>query len=96
MTSVNGPTVLADTPSKTNKAAAIWHGGDSAQWHKRELMLKDASVQSLELAAICSAFQLFSQEPLNITTDSAYAAKVGFCLESSYLKHVNNYMHVLN
>lgn len=55
-------------------------------------MLKNAFVQILELAAIRNAFQLFSQEPLNIVTDSAYAAKVVFCLESSYLKHVNNYL----
>lgn len=47
-------------------------------------MLKNAFVQILELAAIRNAFQLFSQEPLNIITDSAYAAKVVFCLESSF------------
>lgn len=44
----------------------------------------------LLLAAILYAFQLFSQEPLNIVTDSSYVANVVFHLESSYLKHVNN------
>ncbi|NXJ28448.1 POK8 protein, partial [Dicrurus megarhynchus] len=45
----------------------------------------------LDLAAIRYAFQSFSQEPLNIVTDSSYAVNVVFCLESSYLKHVNNH-----
>ncbi|NXB70688.1 POK18 protein, partial [Donacobius atricapilla] len=43
------------------------------------------------LATVQYAFQLFSQEPLNIITNSSYAANV-FCLESSYLKHVNNHL----
>ncbi|NXU15764.1 POK6 protein, partial [Pardalotus punctatus] len=50
----------------------------------------NASVQILELAAIRSTFQLFSDEPLNIVTDSPYAANVVFRLESSYLQYVDN------
>lgn len=69
MTPVNGPIVFTDTSSKNNKATITWLGGDSAQWHKKVLMLKDAFVQISMLAAIHYAFQLFSQEPLNITTD---------------------------
>lgn len=69
MTPVNRPTVFTNASSKTNKGAVIWHMGDSVQWHKRVLTLKDASVQILELAALRYTFQLFSQEPLNIVTD---------------------------
>lgn len=87
MTPIDGQTVFMDASSK---AAVVWHISDSAQWHKKVLTLKDPSMQILELAAIFYGFQLFSQELLNIVTHSSYSANVIFCLESSYLRHVND------
>lgn len=87
MTPVNGLTVFTDASSRTNKAVVVWCVSDSAQWHRNVLTMENQSVQILELAAIQCALQKFSQEPLNIVTDSdsESAANVIFNLESSYL-----------
>lgn len=86
MTPINGLTVFTSASSRTNKAVVVWHISDSAQWHKKVLTMENASLQILELTAIQYAFQLFSQEPVNIVTDSAYAANVVFHLKSSNLR----------
>ncbi|KFW82018.1 hypothetical protein N305_14396, partial [Manacus vitellinus] len=48
------------------------------------------SVQVLELAAICIALEKFSEQPVNIVTDSCYVAGLVSRLECSFLRDVSN------
>ncbi|KFW79464.1 hypothetical protein N305_11273, partial [Manacus vitellinus] len=48
------------------------------------------SPQIVELSAVVRAFKIFSGEPINIVTDSAYVCGVVKRIENSYLKDVAN------
>ena len=48
------------------------------------------STQIVELAAAVRAFELFSREPLNIVTDSAYVTGIIQRLESAFIWEVDN------
>uniref|UniRef100_A0A8C3DJ31 RNA-directed DNA polymerase n=2 Tax=Neoaves TaxID=3078114 RepID=A0A8C3DJ31_CORMO len=84
---VQGPTVFTDGSGKTGKAIVTWKEGSEWQVLKEH---ESGSAQLVELRAVTMAFQRFSQEPLNLVTDSAYVADITQCLDCSLLKEVNN------
>ncbi|NWV34423.1 PO113 protein, partial [Grantiella picta] len=84
---VHRPTVFTDGSGKTGKAIVTWK--ERSEWQ----VLKgheSGSAQLVELKAAAMAFQQFSQVPLNLVTDSAYAADITKHLDCTLLREVNN------
>ncbi|RMC20730.1 hypothetical protein DUI87_01582 [Hirundo rustica rustica] len=70
---VQGLTVFTDGSDKTGKAIVTWQ--DGSEWQVLESH-EDGSAQLVELKAAVMAFETFSQEPINLITDSAYVADI--------------------
>lgn len=77
---VQGPTVFTDRSGKTGKAIVTWE--DESGWQGLEGH-ETGSAQIIELKAVTMAFQRFSLVPLNLVTDSAYAADITQHLDCS-------------
>ncbi|NXE97919.1 PO113 protein, partial [Menura novaehollandiae] len=88
-TPVEGRTIFTDAGRKSCTAACVWKENDKWKTHLIKGDQKD-SLQTLELAAICWAFQQCAKEPLNVVTDSLYAAGVAQRIEDALLKQVAN------
>ncbi|TRZ07550.1 hypothetical protein HGM15179_019557 [Zosterops borbonicus] len=84
---VQGPTVFTDGSGKTRKAILTWK--DGSEWKVLEGH-EDGSAQLIELKAAVMAFQKFSQQPINLVTDSAYVADIAQQLGHLVLKKVSN------
>ncbi|TRZ12385.1 hypothetical protein HGM15179_014712 [Zosterops borbonicus] len=69
-----GPTVFMDASSTTSTTAAVWQSGE--QWHCVKITDQTLSVQQLETSALVLACGLFTEEHLNIVTDSMFVAKL--------------------
>ncbi|TRZ10259.1 hypothetical protein HGM15179_016850 [Zosterops borbonicus] len=69
-----GPTVFTDASSTTSTAAAVWQSGE--QWRCVKMTDQTLSVQQLEASAFVLACGLFTEEHLNIVTDSMFVAKL--------------------
>ncbi|XP_074667057.1 uncharacterized protein LOC141917624 [Strix aluco] len=68
---VEGITVFTDAGRKSRRAAVTWKEGDT--WEHQLLPgVPGDSLQTLELRAVIWTFQRWSQEPLNIVSDSLY------------------------
>ncbi|KAJ7409103.1 endogenous retrovirus group K member 18 Pol protein-like protein [Pitangus sulphuratus] len=87
---VEGITVFTDASGWSRKAAVTWVNPTTGQWDKKIQTINQGSVQVLELAAIRIAFELFSDQPLNVITDSCYAVGLVSLLEASFLRDINN------
>ncbi|RMC19923.1 hypothetical protein DUI87_03490 [Hirundo rustica rustica] len=84
---VQGPTIFTDGSGRTSKAIVTWR--DGCEWQVPEGH-EDGSALLVELSAAVMAFQRFSEEPLNLVTDSAYVADIAQRLGHSVLKEVSN------
>ncbi|TRZ14642.1 hypothetical protein HGM15179_012465 [Zosterops borbonicus] len=69
-----GPTVFTDASSTTSTAAAVWQSGE--QWRCVKMTDQMLSVQQLEASALVLACGLFTEEHLNIVTDSMFVANL--------------------
>ncbi|XP_017675801.1 PREDICTED: endogenous retrovirus group K member 11 Pol protein-like [Lepidothrix coronata] len=87
---VNGVTLFTDASGQLKKAAVTWKNPATGQWDNKVQTLDQGSVQVLELAAIRMAFELFHDQPMNVVTDSHYAAGLVSRLEASFLQDVTN------
>ncbi|NXI25652.1 POL1 protein, partial [Sterrhoptilus dennistouni] len=67
------PTVFTNT-SSTTSTAAVWQSGE--QWRCVKMTDQTLSVQQLEASALVLACGLFTEEHLNIVTDSMFVAKL--------------------
>ena len=86
---VEGITVFTDAGRKSRKAAVTWKEGDT--WEHQLLPgVPGDSLQTLELRAVIWTFQRWSQEPLNIVSDSLYVVGTVQRLENSMVKPVRN------
>lgn len=79
-------TVFTDGSGKTHKAVTLWKN-DTGQW-EHSITFQPGSTQPVKLAAVVEAFCLFSQEPINIVSDSLYVTEIVERIEHSFLKSV--------
>ena len=84
----NAVTVFTDGSGKTHQAVVLWRA-TATQWQS-DVHVVDGSPQVVELAAVARAFQIFSDQKLNIITDSLYVTGIIQRIEGSFLKEVNN------
>lgn len=80
--------VNGDGSGKTHKSVITWQNATTKEWES-DIQTIQGSPQSVELAAVDRAFQLF-QEPLNLITDSDYVANVVKIIKGSLLKEIDN------
>ncbi|KAJ7399687.1 hypothetical protein BTVI_112595 [Pitangus sulphuratus] len=71
---VAGVTSFTDASGRSKKVVVMWVNPFTNEWDSKVQTMSQGSVQVLESAAIHMAFELFHDEPLNIVTDSSYAA----------------------
>ncbi|KAJ7428357.1 hypothetical protein BTVI_00855 [Pitangus sulphuratus] len=83
----NALTVFTDGSGKTGNAVTVWR--TDGEW-KQNVHKVEGSSQIVELSAVVRVFQIFSQIPLNIISDSAYVDSVVQRAENAYLKHLAN------
>ncbi|KFW86776.1 hypothetical protein N305_08804, partial [Manacus vitellinus] len=83
----NAKTIFTDGSGRTGNAVVIWREKDNWQ---HDIHKVQGSPQIVELSAVVQAFQIFSGEPINIVSDSAYVVGVVKRIENSYLKDVSN------
>lgn len=81
-------TVFNDGSGKTHKAVTLWKN-DTGQW-EHSISFQPRSTQLVKLAAVVEAFHLFSQEPINLVSDSLYVMGIVERIERSFLKEVSN------
>ncbi|NXF95619.1 POK11 protein, partial [Eubucco bourcierii] len=83
-----GLTVYTDAGRKSRRAAIVWK--KDQEWHQKILSANPTdSLQTLELAAVVWALQIF-QEPVNVVTDSLYVAGVAQRIEDATIREVQN------
>ncbi|KAJ7421638.1 endogenous retrovirus group K member 8 Pol protein-like protein [Willisornis vidua] len=80
-------TVFTDRLGRTGKAVVTWKVG--GEWC-HDCHVTTGSSQVVELSAMVRAFTIFSDQPLNIVSDSAYVVGVVKRAEHSYLKKLRN------
>ncbi|NWW63284.1 POK18 protein, partial [Ifrita kowaldi] len=82
-------TVFTDGSGSSHKSVMTWRDPKTQKWES-DVQIIDGSPQIAELAAVVRAFEKFKNEPLNLVTDSAYAAGLAMRAEHAFLKEVSN------
>ncbi|XP_017667885.1 PREDICTED: endogenous retrovirus group K member 18 Pol protein-like [Lepidothrix coronata] len=80
-------TIFTNGSGRTGNEVIIWQ--QNGDW-QQDIHKVQGSPQIVELSAVVRAFEIFSGEPINIVTDSAYVCGVVKQIENSYLKEVAN------
>ncbi|NXA97650.1 POK11 protein, partial [Melanocharis versteri] len=86
---LNALTVFTDGSGASHKSVMTWRDPLTSQWEE-DVQVVEGSPQIAELAAVVRAFQRFSDQPLNIVSDSAYVTGVVDRAEHAQLKEVSN------
>ncbi|NWS24238.1 PO113 protein, partial [Polioptila caerulea] len=81
-------TIFTDTSGRSHKSLMTWKDPQTQLW-ETDVEIVEGSSQIAQLAAVVRAFERFS-EPINIVTDSAYAAGVVARAQNAVLKEVSN------
>ncbi|NXH37701.1 POK11 protein, partial [Dicaeum eximium] len=85
----NALNVYTDGSGKSKKSVIVWWDSESEQWES-DIQVVDGSPQIVELAAVVRAFKKFSNQAINLVTDSAYVAGVVERAENSLLKQIDH------
>ncbi|NWZ73963.1 PO113 protein, partial [Acrocephalus arundinaceus] len=86
---VDGRTVFTDASRKTKKAVCVWQ--QQGEW-KQHIIKNEpgVSLQTLELRAVCWAFQTWDKEPLNVVSDSLYVVGIVQKIEDALISSTQN------
>ncbi|NWZ37613.1 POK6 protein, partial [Brachypodius atriceps] len=88
-TPAEGRTVFTDAGRKTQKAVCIWQ--QEGEWLQHLIKSEPGdSLQTLELRAVCWAFQTWDREPLNVVSDSLYVVRVVRRIEDALIRETQN------
>ncbi|NXY43918.1 POK18 protein, partial [Ceuthmochares aereus] len=84
---VQGQTVFTEGSGRTEKVVIVWL--EEKEWKKVTFLIQ-ASPQIIELKAVVEALNKWTDQPLNVITDSIYVAGIVQRMERSILKEVSN------
>ncbi|NWR08090.1 POK7 protein, partial [Paradoxornis webbianus] len=85
---VEGFTVFTHASRKNSKAGLTWQ--ENGKWLSEVLEGPGDSLQVLELHAVIRVFEKWSNDPINIVSDSLYVVGVVEQMERALLKEVRN------
>ncbi|TRZ22673.1 hypothetical protein HGM15179_004518 [Zosterops borbonicus] len=85
---VKGLTIFTDASGRTGKYGCAWL--QDGHWETIILQQNNTSVQVLELQAVALAMTTFDSAPVNLITDSNYAAGLVNRLDQAIIGHVGN------
>uniref|UniRef100_A0A674HCR4 RNA-directed DNA polymerase n=1 Tax=Taeniopygia guttata TaxID=59729 RepID=A0A674HCR4_TAEGU len=86
---VEGRTVFTDAGRRSKRAVCVWQQRGKWLEHLIRGDVED-SLQTLELKAVCWAFQTWNKEPLNVVSDSLYVVGVVQRIEDALLRRTQN------
>ncbi|NXY39553.1 PO113 protein, partial [Pomatorhinus ruficollis] len=86
---VEGRTVFTDAGRRQKKAACAWQQQGKWLHHVIKGEAGD-TLQTLELKAVCWAFQTWDREPLNVVSDSLYVVGVVQRIEDALIRQTKN------